>query len=186
MSEISSAVRATFMPRPPPPAAALISTGKPMSLATFSACGEAGDCAVGARHHRNAELLGRLLGLDLVAHDADVLGRRADEGDRVLLEDLGEAGVLGQEAIARMHGVGAGDLAGRKKARNVEIAVARGRGADAHAFIGEAHVHGVGVRGASARQRWRCRAPCRRAGCAARSHPGWRSGLCRTFFVSRQ
>ena len=52
---------------------------------------------------------------DLVAHDADVLGRRPDEGDAVLLEDLGEAGVLGQEAVAGMHGVGAGDLAGSDK-----------------------------------------------------------------------
>ncbi len=33
--------------------------------------------AVGARHDGNAELRGRLLGLDLVAHDADVL-RRSD------------------------------------------------------------------------------------------------------------
>ncbi len=67
--------------------------------------------AVRARHHRNAELLRRLLGRDLVAHDANVLGRRPDERDRVLLEDLGEAGILGQEAVARMHRVGAGDLA---------------------------------------------------------------------------
>ena len=42
-----------------------------------------------------------------------MLGARADEGDLVLFEDLGEAGILGEEAIARMHGVGAGDLAGR-------------------------------------------------------------------------
>ena len=33
----SEAVRATFMPRPPPPAEALTSTGKPISLPTSSA-----------------------------------------------------------------------------------------------------------------------------------------------------
>ena len=33
----SAALVATFMPRPPPPAVALIRTGKPMSLATFIA-----------------------------------------------------------------------------------------------------------------------------------------------------
>ena len=109
--------------------------------------GLAGDGAVGARHHGDAEALGGLLGLDLVAHDADVLGRRADEGDAVLLEDLGEAGVLRQEAVARMDGVGAGDLAGGEQARNVEIALGGRRRADADALVGEAHVHGVGVGG---------------------------------------
>ena len=74
--------------------------------------GLVGDGAFRARHDRDAEPLGRALGLDLVAHDADVLGARADEGELVRLEDLGEAGVLGQEAVAGMHRVGAGDLAG--------------------------------------------------------------------------
>ena len=67
--------------------------------------------------HRNAELLGGALGLDLVAHQADVLGLGADEVHAVLGEDFGEARVLGQEAVARMHGVGAGDLAGGRAAR---------------------------------------------------------------------
>ena len=104
-----------------------------------------GDGAVRARHDRNAEPLGRLLGLDLVAHDADVLGRRADEGDLVLFQDLGEARVLGQEAVARMDGVGAGDLAGGEQARDVQVALGRGRRADADTLVGEPHVHGVGI-----------------------------------------
>ena len=37
-------------------------------------------------HQRQAELLGGLLGHDLVAHHADVLGRRADEGEAVRLD----------------------------------------------------------------------------------------------------
>ena len=44
----SAAVWATFMPRPPPPAVALISTGKPIALATFIASGSLVDGAVGA------------------------------------------------------------------------------------------------------------------------------------------
>ena len=40
-----------------------------------------------------------------------MLGRRADEGDAVLLDDLGEVGVLRQEAEAGMDRVGAGDVA---------------------------------------------------------------------------
>ncbi len=112
-----------------------------------------GDAALRARHARDAEALGGALGLDLVAHDADVLGLRADEGDVVMLEHLGEARVLGQEAVAGMDGVGAGDLAGGDDRRNVEIAVARGRRADADALVGEPHMHGVGVGGRMDRDR---------------------------------
>ena len=69
------------MPRPPPPAAALIRTG----IADLG--GDAlrlvlvGDAALRARHAGDAEALRGALRLDLVAHDADVLGLRADEGD---------------------------------------------------------------------------------------------------------
>ena len=63
------------------------------------------------------------------------------------VQHLGEAGVLGQEAVARMDGVGAGDLAGGDERRDVEIAVAGRRRADADALVGEADVHGVGVGG---------------------------------------
>ena len=63
----------------------------------------------------------------------------------MLLQDLGEARVLRQEAVAGVHGVGAGDLAGGEQARHVEIALGGGRRADAHALVGEAHVHGIGV-----------------------------------------
>ena len=76
-----------------------------------------------------------------------MLGLRADEGDVVLGEDLGEARVLGKKAVAGMDGVGAGDLAGGEQRGNVEIAVARRRRADADAFVGEPHMHGVGIGG---------------------------------------
>ncbi len=74
------------------------------------------DGAVGARHHRDAEAGDGALGLDLVAHHADVLGARPDEGDLVGGEDLGETGVFGKEAVAGVDGLGAGDLAGGKQA----------------------------------------------------------------------
>ena len=96
---------------------------------------------------------GGALGLDLVAHDADVLGLRADEMRCRAREDLGEARVLGQEAVARMHRVGAGDLAGGEQRRDVEVAVARRRRADAHALVGKPHMHGVGVGGGMHRDR---------------------------------
>ncbi len=115
--------------------------------------GVGADAGIRARHHRNAEALDGALGLDLVAHQADMLGPRPDEVHAVLAEDFGEARVLRQEAVARMHGVGAGDLAGGEQRRNVEIAVARGRRADAHAFVGKPHVHRVGVGGRMHRDR---------------------------------
>src|SRR5581483_11806226 len=105
------------------------------------------DAAFGARHHRNAELLRRALGLDLVAHDADMLGLRADEMNVVLAQDLGKARILRKESVARMHRVGAGDLAGGEDRGNVEIAFLRRRRADAHALVGEAHMHRVSIGG---------------------------------------
>ena len=47
-------------------------------------------------------LLHDLDGRDLVAHQADGLGLRADEDEAALLDPLGKIRVLGQEAIARM------------------------------------------------------------------------------------
>ena len=81
------------------------------------------DRAIGAGHDRDAEPLGGLLGFDLVAHQADVLGLRADEMQIMFGEDLGEAGVLRQEAVTGMHSVGARNLAGREQCGDVEIGV---------------------------------------------------------------
>jgi hypothetical protein len=81
------------------------------------------DAAVGARHHGNAEPLCGLLGLDLVAHQADVFGLWPDEMQIMIGEDFGKAGIFRQEAVAGMHRVGAGDFAGREQRGHVEIAV---------------------------------------------------------------
>ena len=141
------------MPRPPPPAAALSMTGKPTSRANRSASCVGADAAVGARHGRNAEFDGGALGGDLVAHQADMLGPRTDKLHIVIGENFGETGVLREKSIARMHGVGAGDLAGRKQGRDVEVAVLGGGRADADALVGEPHMHGVRVRGRMHRHR---------------------------------
>src|SRR4029450_7992483 len=74
--------------------------------------GLVGNAALGAGHAGDAEALGRALGFDLVAHDADMLRLRADERDAVMLEHLREARVLGEEAVAGMDRIRAGDLAG--------------------------------------------------------------------------
>lgn len=59
----------------------------------------------------DARFLGELLGFDLVAHRRYGIRGRADEGDVFLGERLDEARTLRQEAIARMHRLGAGLLA---------------------------------------------------------------------------
>ena len=105
------------------------------------------DAALRAGHDRNAELLRGALGLDLVAHQADVFGLRPDELHAVFGENFGKARILGQKSVAGMHGVGAGDLAGRQDGGNVEVAVLRRGRADADALVGKAHMHGVGVGG---------------------------------------
>ena len=98
----------------------------------------------------------------------------------VLLEDLGEAGILGEEAVAGMHRIRAGDLAGRDDGRDIEIAVlGRGRRRCTRSRRRGAHAWRRRRRW-SAPPRWRCRAPCRRVRREARSLPGWRSGSCRT------
>ena len=72
-----------------------------MSRASLYASASRADAAVGAGNDRNAELFGGALGRDLVAHQADMLGARPDEVHIVLAENLGEARVLGEKAIAR-------------------------------------------------------------------------------------
>ena len=58
---------------------------------------------VRARHAGNTEFLCGALGLDLVAHQPDVLSARANEFDLVLGENFGESRIFGKKAIARMH-----------------------------------------------------------------------------------
>ncbi len=76
-----------------------------------------------------------------------MFGLGADEADAVLGEDFRETRILGQKAVSGMHRVRAGDFAGREQGRNVEIAFARGRRADADALIRELYVHRFGVGG---------------------------------------
>ncbi len=63
----------------------------------------------------------------------------------MLLEDLGEAGILGKEAVAGVDRVRAGDFAGGEQCRDIQIALSGWRRTDADAFIGEADMHGIGV-----------------------------------------
>ena len=80
--------------------------------------------AVVARHHRHAGCGGDRLGLGLAAHAAHGVGRGADELDAGLADGLGEIGVLGKEAVARMDAVGARLLGGGDDPVDAQVALA--------------------------------------------------------------
>ncbi len=79
--------------------------------------------ALAAREHLQTALRGDASRLRLVAEAADHFGRRADKGEPVRLADLGEVGILGQESVTRVDGIGPGLQGGLDDGRGVEIAV---------------------------------------------------------------
>ena len=60
-------------------------------------------------------------------------------------ERRAEGGALGQEAVAGMHGLGAGRLAGLDDLFGDEIALRSRRRADMHRLVGHLDMHGVAV-----------------------------------------
>jgi hypothetical protein len=63
--------------------------------------------ALTAGHDRQAGLTHELTGRDLVAEALDGLDRRSDEGEPQTIADLGQVGVLGEKAVARVNRIGA-------------------------------------------------------------------------------
>ncbi len=141
----------------------------------------AGDRAGRARHAGNTKPDCRRFGLDLIAHEPDMLRFRPHESDVMILENLREPRILRKKPIARMQGFGAGDFAGRKKRWNVQIGIAGRRRPDAHQFIGELHMHRIGVsrrmnrHGRDAKFLGGAQNPSRRF------RHDWRSEFCRTY-----
>ena len=58
---------------------------------------------VGAGHARYTSFFHGVLGRNLVAHQADGFGTRADEHETALFHTFGKICILGQKAIARMY-----------------------------------------------------------------------------------
>jgi hypothetical protein len=76
---------------------------------------------VGAGNHGQSSRLGLLAGGGLVAHQLQQLRGRTDEHDARFLAGSGELGVLGQEAVAGVDGVGAVALGDADDARDVQV-----------------------------------------------------------------
>ena len=109
---------------------------------------------LGAGRQRGADLLGDVAGLDLVAEVLDRLRRRPDPGQPGVDDRPGELGVLGEEAVARVHGVGACLLGDRDDLADVEVGVARCRTTQRVRLVGQPDEQrvpvGVGVDGDAA------------------------------------
>ncbi len=108
--------------------------------------GVVGQRPLGAGNTRHAGLGHRCLGADLVTHEADGVRTRSDKDKPAFFDLLRKVGVLRKEPVAWVYGLCVGDFGRADDRRDIEIALVRRRGADAHRFVGEAHVLCLGVR----------------------------------------
>ena len=101
--------------------------------------------AVIAGSQGHTGFLHQLLGFGLGAHGAQRIHRRADENDAVLRAGLGEVLVLGEEAVARMDGLGAGRQGRSDDLVHHQIGFPGWRRADAHRLVGQSHMASAGI-----------------------------------------
>ena len=116
-----------------------------MSRAIRAASAPSARGCVGPRHQGHAHLLRDATGGHLVAHGAQGGGRRPDEDEAGRGARLGEARVLGEEAVAGMDGLSARGPRGRDDLVLVQIALGGGRGAEGHRHVGLENVEGFPV-----------------------------------------
>ena len=99
----------------------------------------------GAGQQRDAVRGREFAGGVLEAERAHVVAARPDEAQACRFACVGKGGMLGQEAVAGVHGLRAGLARGGEDRRDVQIAVGRRRGPDAYGFVGERHVARVAI-----------------------------------------
>ncbi len=106
---------------------------------------EAGQRLVAAGDHRHPSGAHPPAALDLRPHGRHRRRRRADEHQAGIGAHRGELGVLGQEAVAGVDGVGA-DLARQLDDRlGAQVALGRGGGADRMGLVGQHHRQAAAV-----------------------------------------
>ncbi len=101
----------------------------------FERAGDRGDVGFRRRDARR----------DLVAHDLDGRGWGPDPGDAALGDRPGEVGVLREEPVAGVDGVGAGAFDDVEDGVGVEVALGRGLAAECIGLVGVARVQRVSV-----------------------------------------
>ena len=120
--------RTVRMPLPPPPAAGLTRSGKPIPSAARARTRVGLSGAVVAGQDRDAERGRQPACGRLVAHRPDRRRRRPDPADPGRLDRLGEVRVLGEEPEAGMERVGAGGQGRRDDGHGIEqVEAARAR-----------------------------------------------------------
>ena len=133
------------MPLPPPPAAGLRSSGKPIRRATAATPAADWSSGSAARHDLDARVPGRAPGVDLRAEAVDHVGRRADECQPRAGARRRQRGVLGEEAVAGVDRVGAARAGGVDDAPDGQVALGRRRRPDVHGGVGRGDMAGVAV-----------------------------------------
>jgi BirA family biotin operon repressor/biotin-[acetyl-CoA-carboxylase] ligase len=104
-----------------------------------------GDRLCGARHRLDLRVERGDARRDLVAHDLDRLGRRSDPRHAGGDERAREVGVLGEEAVARVHAVRGGSAHRVEDRLGVEVALGRGLAAQRVGLVRVPNVFGVAV-----------------------------------------
>ncbi len=127
------------------------------------------------REHGHARRRHRGLGRQLRAHGLDDVGRGPHEHQSRRHTGPGEPGVLGQEPVAGVHGVGAAGDRGVDDGLDVEVGVGGGGAGQAHELVGLRHIRSATTSGsehtathADAERR------ARRGSRDVRSRPDWR------------
>ncbi len=106
------------------------------------------------------------------------LRRRTDERQVVSADDFGEAFVLGEEPVAGVDGVAAGNDGGRDDRGRREVAVLGIGRADADGFVGELGGQALPIGFAVGHDRADAEGAAGAQDSQRRSHRGWRSGSC--------
>ena len=104
------------------------------------------DWVLGTRGHRCVGLQCDVTCGDLVTEVADRLGRRPDPGEPGVDDSLGEVGVLREEAVAGVDGVGPGLGRGVEDLVENQVRLGRGLTAQCESLVGELHEQSIGVR----------------------------------------
>ena len=99
----------------------------------------------GAGHQRGVGAGGDVAGRHLVAEVADRLRAGADPDQSGVEDGLGEVGVLGQEAVAGVDGVGAGLLGSVQQLLEHQVGLGGGLAAQRERLVGEPDMGCVGV-----------------------------------------